>query len=397
MTAPAVRSMGLDFEAWIARHRLVLLAGMVCLVLAGGMVLRMLAISTPVPLVAGAESGLLYCAILIIVAERKYRGGSALHGDTFAVLAVLILDALLVEVTHRPEGFSRGTSYAVLAASVAILSALAVIRGRSAPFAVMLLAAPVTGLVLGGSPFLHPLFAGILALTVAAGQVGARWRSWGWARVGPAAIAVVYLLALGFIARATAAHDLPQHAFAGPLAALCIFAGFFALCVLPAAASTLFRARRLDALEITLALAVALTAFAGSAAVLLTFPSGRWLAGLAASTLAALFYTAAAASFARHGSESGGFYALSAIAGLYALAGLAFLLSFGAPLGTAYQALALGLASSATLLGKSTLSFQAHMASLVAFLVLIATPWTSPCPPTTRPLAWPKGGGCWRR
>lgn len=364
-------TIGREFERLVAEHGLVFLSGLVCLVLAGAMVLRLVTMETRMSIATGALLGLGYCALLLVVAERKLRAGARLHGDTYAILAILILDVLLVEATHRSGGIGREFAYGVLGASLVALGWLAISKGRAIPYLAGLVAAPVAGIAIGGRPFSHPLFAGILALAVLGGHSAHRRRGWAWGRWWPGIASLLYLPLFGLIAAMAARRDLPAHRFAEPPWALAVFAAFFLLLVVPPAVAAVGRERRLDGYEITTAVAGAVVCLEGTAGVLLARPGGDLIAGGVGGALALVFYGTAAACFVRHGAQSGGFYALSAIAFLALLGSLPLLLGPGTPLAVAAAALAFGLAIVASRLDKRSLSFQAHVLAFFAFAVAL--------------------------
>lgn len=366
-------SVSQGFEDLLDRHRIVHLAGLVSLVLAGAIILRNVTISSPVPLAAGASLGLAYCAFLLFVADRKLRAGFMLHGDVFTILAVLLLEVLLVEVTRKEGGFSRETGYAVLLASLAAFSFLVIRRRRVVPFNVGLLATIAAGVAIGGRPFLHPWFAGILIAVIVAARIGMAQNGWRGARWAPELLSLLYLGALGLFGRAAAAGDFPHLVHARPVVALSIVSAFFALLVLFAVAVALFRPRRLDECEATMAILGALVAPVATVGIVLALPGGELALGAVIAGLALLFYVVAGISYIEHGAESGSFYPLTAIAVIYSIASLAILVGWSPILGVAYVGLALALAVFASRYGKRSISFQAHLLTFLSFFVLAAT------------------------
>ena len=133
-------SIGKDVERIIAHHGLVVLAGLSSLIMAGAVVLRVLTLKSPLPVTVGATVGLVFCVGLLFVADRMFRRGRTLYGDTFATLSVLILGSLLVEVARLPHGFTREAAYAILAAIFGFYSVGSILRGRVVPFSIGLLA-----------------------------------------------------------------------------------------------------------------------------------------------------------------------------------------------------------------------------------------------------------------
>jgi len=366
-------STGKDIEDLIARHGLVVLAGLSSLVMAGAVVLRILTLNSPVPLTVGAAIGLVYCVGLLFVADRMIRRDRRLYGDTFAALSVLILVSLLVEVARLPHGFSRETAYAILAAVFGLYSVGSVLRRRVVPFSIGLLAAPLAGLAICGVPFHHPIFASIIGISVLVAHFGMSRNRWEVPRLVPGIVSILYLIVLIFLAAAVARRDLPQHALAAPVYSVGIFTLFFVLYTAAAARIALFRPRRLDVFEITLAVAMALLTFSGVASALTSLPSGAILCGALGGGVALLFYGVAVISYVRHGAESGSFYPLSAIAFLYAMASFALLLGVGPRLGLAYQGLALALALFAARYRKRSISFQSLCLTGAAFGVMAVT------------------------
>jgi hypothetical protein len=380
LTPPAVAaepsgawSVSQGFEDLLDRHRIVHLAGLASLVLAGAIILRNVTISSPVPLAAGASLGLAYCAFLLFVADRKLRAGFTLHGDVFTILAVLLLEVLLVEVTRKEGGFSRETGYAVLLASLAAFSFLVIRRRRVVPFNVGLLATIAAGVAIGGRPFLHPWFAGILIAVIVAARFGMAQNGWRGARWAPELLSLLYLGALGIFGRASATGDFPHLVHARPIVARSIVSGLFALLVLFAVAVALFRPRRLDECEATMAILGALVAPAATVGIVLALPGGDLALGAVIAGLALLFYVVAGISYIKHGAESGSFYPLTAIAVIYSIASLAILVGWSPILGVAYVGLALALAVFASRYGKRSISFQAHLLTFLSFVVLAAT------------------------
>jgi len=380
-------AIGKDVERIIAHHGLVVLAGLSSLIMAGAVVLRVLTLKSPLPVTVGATAGLVFCVGLLFVADRMLRRGRTLYGDTFATLSVLILGSLLVEVARLPHGFTREAAYAILATIFGFYSVGSILRGRVVPFSIGLLAAPLAGLAIGGVPFHHPLFASILGIAILAAHFGMSRNGWEPPRLIPGVLSVLYLIVLIFLSASAARRDLPQHALASPVSSIGIFALFFVLYTGSAARVALFRPRRFDAFEITMAVATALLVFSGVASVLTASPSGAILCGAVGGGAALMFYGVAVQSYVKHGAESGSFYPLTAIAFLYAMASFALLFGVGPRLGMAYQGLALGLALFAARYGKRSISFQAFCLTFAAFGVMLFTAFEFHSPES------PAGGG----
>ncbi len=358
-----------DFERLVAEHGLVILAGIASLVLAVAVVLRQATINSDLPVAFGAALGLAYCTLLMAISFLRYRKGAGLQGDVFLVLATAILNAILVEVTLRPDGFTRTVSYAVLATALVILAVISLRNGRAVPFTACVLAAPIAGAAIGGRPFQHPLFATILGMSLLLSWVGSILRGFGRIRWFTGFLTLSYVFTLGALAKTALRPDMAQHALARPVPALSVLAGLLLILLLPAVVASLKRHRSLDAFEVTTAVAGPLAVLVAGTGILLALPSGARVAGLACLGLGILFYVTAAIGFIRHGAESRSFYVLSINALVYVLAGFAFLTGGGVAYGVTVQGAALVLSIFALKLGKRTLSVQAFLLTCLAFLV----------------------------
>jgi hypothetical protein len=186
-------------------------------------------------------------------------------------------------------------------------------------------------------------------------------------------MSVLFLMVLAFLARAAATHDLPQHEYAAAVPALVIMVGFFLLYVGHTPYVGLFRPRRLDGVEATLAVVVGIVTYVGAAGVLLTYPHGRLGCGAAGAAVSLAFYGVAALSYSRHGEESGSFYPLSGIAFLYALCSFSLLLGWEPVLAAAFQGLGFLLAIFAARYGTRSIIGQALALTGLGFVVVVLT------------------------
>lgn len=188
---------------------LMALAGRALVLLGGAYLFRALTDAHVLPAEAGVALGLLYAAILLVLADRAAGSGNPHLATAYAAVSTAVACPLAWEATTRLGVFRPGTGVAVLGAAGTLLVAEAARRRLPSSAVLALLGVVGAGYAILISTFALEAVLGLLLFATTIGVLVATLRSWpglAW----PAALAADFLaLMAAFIAGR--AEGLPEN------------------------------------------------------------------------------------------------------------------------------------------------------------------------------------------
>ncbi len=302
------------------------LLGRVFLILAGAFLIRALTDGGKLPPMAGVFLGLAYAGTWALQADRGGRSGKPMTAVFFALTSAGIAFPLLWEATTKFAVFSPPMAALALLAVAGLLLTVAWRRDLQGVAWVVILTTLATGFVLMVSTGAVPAFtAAFLALGLAILWLtyGRRWGGLRWptALAADASVLILTVLAAwpGGPPEAYRGLSIPL-AFLQALGLLVLYLGSFAL-------RTLQRDRAVIPFEGVQTALVLLVGFGGAIRVAAAWGRGTAILGLAALAVAAACYAVAFAFLERQAESGKNFRFYTALALVFALAGLPILLS----------------------------------------------------------------------